>query len=163
MRAVYVAIAFVLALTVAGPASAADDSRANPWIQYPYLWDDTALVFQPVDLGYRWRLKATVENYDQRLGMFRMMVGKCANHPNARCIRVREIDRPNYKNWGEWRFDKWTVVLNAAGGRAREVTCHELGHVMGLGHHRSSGCVGTGARIASRAEIRVIRQEPYYQ
>lgn len=165
MRRIMAATAFAAMLWAGVPATAGAQGevtyvpRADPTfaLKRSVVFDKQGFVHP------RWMLGAVVEDFDRRFAALNMWVGSCRKHPNAGCVRVDGVNRPAVRWWGLYNnlgHFRATIKLNKAGGRNRVVTCHEVGHALGLEHHRvGGGCLQAGrfAKRPSQSEMTALR------
>ena len=158
MRVAAVAIGAVMALmAVPTPASARD--------VFDYPWHTGRnLVVVNAHMHPGWRIPRAVRAWN-RAPHVRVIRGSCERHRRAHCVRIRPGDGryDGRRLWGAtWGADGGEVALirlAARYGRSVKVTCHELGHALGLHHHGRRGCVadaGVTAAKPSRYERRVV-------
>lgn len=158
IRVVAVALAAVMGLiALATPASARD--------VFDYPWRTSSnLVVVNAHMDPGWRIPRVVRAWN-RAPHVRVIRGSCARHRRAHCVRIRPGDgeyggsRLWGATWGAAGGEVALIRLAARYGRSAKVTCHELGHALGLHHHGRRGCVAdrsvTAAR-PSRYELRVV-------
>lgn len=184
IRFVLVSVVVATAALVSGAASTTGTAplSTDSGTTHKYAWAPNTLTRVKGDGGPNLDLQlqgghkklyhmiAVAHNYDKRIGGLRIHVyGTCKAHPHRFCAKVR-IKNYGWKGgwWGQTTFHKWGRLIQINTYQVyyplknnQMVACHELGHVLGLMHHTTPGCVSNTNYPTiwpSKEEIRVLRK-----
>jgi hypothetical protein len=99
---------------------------------------------------HSWGIRKVARQINQEVpGLHIRRHGKCADRPELYCARVIVADFGRYETGGVSWIGEYsapdgvdTIKLNASFRPRQGTACHELGHLLGLPHHNSRGCVG---------------------
>jgi hypothetical protein len=158
-----------------------DVAWVNPtWVQ-PWLFKrradgDIAIQLEAPDKA--WGIRAAAKQVNQEVeGIHIYRYGTCETRPWAHCLRVKVYDfgRDDYGQWRGWTAHEppytesyGLIWLNTHYAPSRNVACHELGHSLGIPHHRQRGCLGeprwgwNGGAFESFSKAEINALNDYY-
>lgn len=160
-----VLVAVVAGLLMQAPASAETTARptVTAWKVYP---NAGRVAIQIEGASNIWGIRKFAAEADRQIGGLRIYTsGTCAQRPWATCVRVRTVYRRDVTWYGVARWKskyQREILLNNATRKSNKyaVAVHELGHVIGLNHHRSYGILGRTSNVVhlSWRERRALNQ-----
>lgn len=183
MKIIGTIVAALIATLATTAGAGADVPPENASVDFPlYRQADAApsgdTVIQLEAPGRSWGLRPLAQSIDASIdGLTIKTNGTCASDPTAICVRVvfdywsaeeqAAITYGESSTWGGVCIcddpSSRVIYVNRrttyAGPERAQVTAHEFGHALGLGHHRSEGLTSYAhaTEVLSVDELVVLR------
>lgn len=162
-----IAVLVAVIASVLTQASASAETTARPTVTAWKVYPNAGRVAIQIE-GARniWGIRKFGAEANRQIPGLRIYTsGTCAQRPWATCVRVRAVYRRDVTWYGVARWKgkyQRVILLNNARRKSNKypVAVHELGHVIGLNHHRSYGILGRSPNVVhlSWRERRALNQ-----